>query len=584
MNTEARKDFIEANVMFRHGRFGGRFIYAGKYLNELGERLTVGLCNISNCPHCRGAIRVEKEGVYKVKLQLVEKEENGFLFFGRKVRKSYIAHDPRNPYDEVVAKNDAKEEIVPKTAVDKHNNDVDGGLGFARLPSLDFNVPKMPEPGVVRLVNLSRHSERVGASCYAYDDGKETLIVDCGMDVGRFESGFGDNGFGEITDERLPNFKWISTWVSRIKAIVITHGHLDHIGAIPFLPPEVLGKVVIYATRFAAELIKRQCRVHKRPVPQIVLFEPGDVLKFGEKIVVETFPVAHSIPEAVGLLIKFGEKRIVHLSDFKFRGVDYKDEKRLVGKLEAIAAGGRIDFLTMDVLNAKEDSMIPEERLVFQSIRGIIAKTPISQRIIISFFGTNAERMRAIIGIAREVKRKLTFIGKTIEEVYAITRELGMVDEAPKEGFGEIYCVTGCQAEPGSCLARLATRTDDRLFLQPGDVIIISSRPIPGNGRRFEDMVCRLEEQRVVVYLDSKDYSRTYSSIRTHRIIYKDYLHVSGHGNFEDHVLAVYLLSPSSIYPVHAPRDSVTKFRERIADYLTPKCKCVENDGLPIII
>lgn len=578
MNTEVRKDFIEATVMFRHGRFGGRFVYAGKYLNELGERLTVGLCNIPNCPHCRGAIKVEKEGVYKVKLQLVEKEENGFfLFFGRGIRKSYVAHNPQNAVRDDVA--DARLNAVVVPNEDKLND----GLGFARLPSLDFNVPKMPEPGVVRLVNLSRHPERVGASCYAYDDGKETLIVDCGMDVGFYESGVGDNGYNlGMNEEKLPNFKWISTWVSRIKGIVITHGHLDHIGGIPFLPPEVLGKVVIYATRFSAELIKRQCRLRRTIEPQIKLFEPGDKLSFGDKIVVETFPVAHSIPEAVGLSIKFGEKRIVHLSDFKFNGVDHADGDRLKKTLETISAGGSVDFLTMDVVNAKEDGMTSVERSVFESIKGIINRTPMGQRIIVSFFGTNVERMRAIIGVARELKRKLTFTGKTIEETYEIARNLGMVDEAPNEGFGEMYCITGCQAEPGSCLARLATRTDDRLCLQPGDVIIISSRPIPGNGRRIEEMVCRLQEQRAVVYLDTKANSRVYSFM--HRVYYKDYLHVSGHGHFEDLLLAVYVLSPKMIYPVHAPRDSVVRFKERIVDHLSQGCKCVESDGLPIVI
>lgn len=525
-------------------------------------RLSVGLCNRSGCKFCQSSQRVISIGSRIVDLELVVKEGEPAPEGKTGSRKFYIAHNPRPMGTQVEQKKGIEEKDE---------------FGFPKLPSLDIRVPVIPKG--FKVIPLG-HAGKIGAECFAYDDDKgNVLIVDCGIDVGYIESdGPALDVFGEPAN--LPNLRWIERNVERVRAILISHGHLDHIGALPYLAPEVLRKISIYATPFTARLILRQFRIlNVSTEPKIIIFNPGEALSFGPEISVETIPVSHSIPETCSFVISMGGKRIVHFSDAKFNGNGYSEKIELTGRLRD-AAKTAIDLLVLDVLNVREFNFTPQQNLVFESLWDVISNTPRTSRIVVSFFGSNIERMKAITGMAKSIGRKCKVIGKTMEDYYAIARDLGMIEEMPKEGEGEIYCVTGCQGEFGSCLWRLVRAEDTRLSIEPGDVVIISSRPIPGNDRAFREVVSGLSRLGAKVIIDSKTSNFQDLAIKPE----KD-LHVSGHSNCEDMKLAIRLLNPRQIYPVHANFYQIVRFRREIMEKVFPQINILGGEpGYPVAI
>ncbi|MEW6408008.1 MAG: ribonuclease J [Patescibacteria group bacterium] len=541
------------------------------YYKHQDFAISVKLCHDRNCLYCQNGLKDYeiRFGVdYLVDLDYLDSGELVVINGQPTTRKYFAAHNLREAAKQIKAEKAEKDEFC-----------------FPKLPSLNIDLPEIPTTGF-RIVALGSVG-RVGASCYAYINGKgEILVVDCGIDVGAF-GGYDGNDFDEFLNEekRLPNFEWLEKNSHRIKGILITHGHLDHWGAVPYLSRNITNNVPIYATNLVAELIKRQCRfLRQSGEPEIKIFEPGDAFQFGETSV-ETFLVNHSIPQACGLVIAADGKKVCHLSDFRLSGVSVSDRLVIIDNLRK-AARDQVDLLAMDVVNVREPRFSLEEERVFSELKNIVSEALLQNRVIISFFGTNIARMKAVIAIAKETGRKLKFVGRTICDIYEIVRKLEMVEEAPKDGEGEIYCATGCQAEPGSCLEQLSQGKEvEGLSLKSSDVVIISSRPIPGSRNRleaFKDMVVGLVQFAGIVFVDERGYFP--EAFKGLNVEAKDSLHISGHGHQMDLMLVIYLLNPERILPIHSDYWAMEKFRDEVMKEYFPSIVCRDiSADLPII-
>lgn len=568
METKVKVIEVISNVPAYFSRFSGRKkdskkirftpAYRGPakwmgYYQYQGSIISVKLCNNRNCLYCQNGLKDDeiRFGVnYLVDLDCMDSGEPIVINGEETTRKYFVAHNLREVAKQIEAEKAEKDEA-----------------GYPILPSLDdIEVPKFPTTGF-RIVALGSVG-KVGASCYGYINEKgEILVVDCGIDIGDIGDYDGTDSDEILNEEkRLPNFEWIENNRHRIKGIIITHGHLDHWGGAPYLPRTV--HLPIYATQLVAELIKKQCRFLRRNEPEIRIFKPGEVLQFGETTV-KTFSVNHSIPQACGLVITANGKNVCHLSDFRLNGVRSDDRLTMFDNLREIAKN-QVDLLAMDVVNVREPGFSFEEEKVISELRGIICQTPKEARIVISFFGTNIARMKGIIEIAKETKRRLRFLGRAICDIYEIARNLEIIDKAPEEegeGKGEIYCVTGCQAEPGSILERLSRKGEvENLNLKNTDIVIISSRPIPGSRKRlkvFENMVIGLAKFAGIVFIDKKGELEAFKGLN---IKVNESLHTSGHASQLDLLSTIHILMPRQILPIHSDYLAMERFQKEVIE------------------
>jgi ribonuclease J len=520
------KEFEIATVFFTDGDpTRGNFRLVGKY-----KGLVVGLCSRPKCPHCER--NFEAPGFYRVKLEYSERSDTkeGFRAF-------YIAHDP---------------EAMPTSA--EPPRDMDEAVARALFTHSNNHGLKVTPLG---------HMDRIGASCFAYEWDSEILIVDFGIDVGGLvvdDRKEGDNG---LNPEALPFLRFIAENLNRISGIFITHGHHDHIGGLPYLSNTVLGRVPIYATRLARRLIER---IFKRTNPQaldaalIREFVPDEKVQIG-KFSLETFRVAHSIPEACGFSLTVNDKRCVHLGDFKFNGVDDKPKIVLTETLQRIGQTP-VDLLVIDTLNAKEPEFTAEENLAFQSLWDVISRS--TGRVIVSLFATNFERIKRVLEFAQRIGRFPVFLGSAMQDCAEIgVKEYGF--PADFTGKEAIYLVTGCQAEEGSVLRSASEGIDSNLVIGENDAIVISARPIPGNEERFKKMVLGLVKFGARVFVDKKGYFPEFSGKR----VYAADLHVSGHGSAEDLKLVLQTLQPRKVLPFHGSRAALLAFKN-LASQLLP--------------
>ena len=383
----------------------------------------------------------------------------------------------------------------------------------------------------LRIIPLGGIGE-VGKNMTVYEYNEEILIVDAGMM-------FPDNDMIGI-DYIIPDFEYVKQHADKVRGIVITHGHEDHTGAISHLLEAVHAPV--YGTPLTIGLIK--AKLGRRGFVQdanLKTIQAGDVLQIGP-FKVHTFHVCHSIPDGIGLGIETPAGLVVHTGDYKLDLTPVDNWPTDYAKLGEFAQKGVLALLA-DSTNAERPGWTPSEQViepafdkVFQQAKG---------RIIIATFASLISRMQQAIDTAVRYHRKIAFVGLSMTENVRIAKELGYINfeddlEVPLETALQLpdeqvlLLVTGSQGEPTSILGRLANGSNKRFDIKPGDTVVLSSHPIPGNEELVSRAINRLLEQGADV---------VYEALAP--------VHVSGHASQEELKLMLHLVRPRYLIPIH---------------------------------
>ena len=404
----------------------------------------------------------------------------------------------------------------------------------------------------IRLIPLGGLNE-IGKNMTVYECMGDMFIVDCGNTFPDSEM------FG--VDLVIPDFSFVVENRDKIKGIVITHGHEDHIGSLPYLLKEI--DVPVYATRLTKGLIENKLSEHqlKNPV-DVNIIQPGDRIQLGCMTVVPIH-VNHSIPDAVGLAIESPAGVVVTTGDFK---IDYTPPQGETTDLSTFAKYGSEGVLAFlqDSTNAERKGHSASEKTVGQSFASFFEKAG-NKRIIIATFASNIYRIQQILDLAVKHKRKVAVSGRSMMNNITMAFELGYLT-APENVViepekvkdyepGQIVLITtGSQGEPMSALARMAGGTHRQFTIGPNDFIIISATPIPGNEKMVTKVVNGLLKQGAdVIYESMYD------------------VHVSGHACQEELKLMLNLVKPQYFIPVHGEYKHLRKHAMLAEDAGIPK-------------
>jgi len=407
----------------------------------------------------------------------------------------------------------------------------------------------------------------VGKNTYCFETERSLIIVDAGV---RFPEA---NLPG--VDYVIPDYTYLRNNRSKIKALFITHGHEDHIGGIPFLLRSVYIPV-IYAPRLAAALIRHKledARI-KEPV-KIVEFDSDTVVPIGDDFKVSFFRVTHSIPDSFGICIDTKEGRIVETGDFKI-DLTPVGPKFELDKLARFGSEG-VDLLMADSTNAELEGYTPSETNVRSGVEEIFDKA--LGRIIVSTFSSNLNRIQQVAEVAVEHGRKVAIIGRSMETAVSIARKFGYIkipdsslisDDMVRNYKASDICIlcTGSQGESMAALSRIARGDHKNIRILPGDTIVFSSNPIPGNGALVDKLVNSLVKQG--------------ADVKTNSIAFS--LHSSGHPSRQELRLMQRLAQPHYFMPVHGEYRMLTLHAEIAQQLGMPKERTFVCDNGEVLV
>jgi ribonuclease J len=387
--------------------------------------------------------------------------------------------------------------------------------------------------GATRLIPLGGLGE-VGKNMMVVESGEGIVVVDAGLSFPR------DEHLG--VDLVLPDVGYLQEHQSEIRAVVLTHGHEDHVGALPYLMREVEIPEV-WATRLTLGLVKSKLDEHGLlRSAELVEIEPeGGPVQVGP-YQAEFVRMAHSIPDSVAVVFETPGGRVVHTGDYKIDHTPVDGFRTDLGKLAELGNRG-VDLLLGDSTNAERPGVTSSERTVGEVFRQIIPQR--EGRVLIASFASNVHRMQQAIEVALECGRRVAVVGRSLRKNVNIARNLGYMD-VPEEIFVKpdaldelrpeetmILC-TGSQGEPMSALTRIAYRDHPAVAVEEGDTVIISAKPVPGNELRVHDTINRLAKSGAEVL---------------HQEIAP--VHVSGHGHAEEIRTILAVLRPRNVMPIH---------------------------------
>lgn len=370
--------------------------------------------------------------------------------------------------------------------------------------------------------------------------GRNTLILEYDTSILVIDAGlmFPANDMLGV-DIVIPDFSYVFERAERVKGIIVTHGHEDHVGGLPYLLAKV--KAPIYATRLTRGLIEVKLRESKINGVELHTIAPGDVLTIGP-FTVEFFHVSHSIPDGVGLGIHTPVGLIVHSGDFKFDHSPVDGRRTDFAKLAELGGKGVL-LLLSDSTNAEQAGYTPSEQVLGETISRVFAGA--TGRVIVATFASNISRIQQVADTARRYGRRVAIVGRSMVSNVRIARELGYLnipdgtlisaDQVAQLPDSQVTLIcTGSQGEPTSALVRMGQRDPRMISVVPGDTVIISATPIPGN----EEVI-----------------NRTLDNLfRLGANVYYDELldvHVSGHASQEELKLMINLIRPKYFVPIH---------------------------------
>lgn len=374
----------------------------------------------------------------------------------------------------------------------------------------------------------------VGKNTYCIESEKSIILLDAGV---RFPEASLPG-----VDYVIPDYTYLKNNRNKIKALFITHGHEDHIGGIPFLIRSVYIPV-IYAPKLAAALIRHKLEENRiKDQIKIVEYDSDTIIKIADDFVVSFFRVTHSIPDSFGICVDTKEGRIVDTGDFKIDltpvGPTFE-----ISKVAKLGTEG-VDLLLADSTNAEIEGYTPSETHVRKGVEEIFDKAP--ARIIVSTFSSNINRIQQVVEVAVEHNRKICILGRSMETVVGIARQYGYIkipdsslikdDQIRNYRTSEICILcTGSQGERMAALSRIAKGEHKNVRIVPGDTIIFSSNPIPGNGALIDTLVNLLVKEGADVKQNGLAFS----------------LHSSGHPSRQELRLMLRLTQPKYFMPAH---------------------------------
>lgn len=390
---------------------------------------------------------------------------------------------------------------------------------------------KIPSP--VSIYALGGLGE-VGKNMYCFETEKSIVIIDAGV---RFP---GDELPG--IDYVVPDYTHLKNNRNKIRALIITHGHEDHIGGIPFLI-QTINIPVIYAPKLAAAMIRNRLEEYKMATKaNIVEYSDDTVINISEDFIASFFRVTHSIPDSFGVVLDTPEGRIVSTGDFKVDLTPVGPDINLT-KMAQLGYEG-VDLLLSDSTNAENEGYTPSEKNVLDSIEDIFETAP--GRLIVSTFSSNISRIQQICQVAVKHNRKIIIIGRSMEKTIELSRQFGYI-HIPDESIIEskeiknykmneiVILCTGSQGEPMAALSRIAKSEHKDIKIMPGDTVVFSSSAIPGNGMMIDKIVNLL--------------TRCGADVITNSILSD--IHSSGHPSKQELRLVLKLFKPKFFMPMH---------------------------------
>jgi ribonuclease J len=383
----------------------------------------------------------------------------------------------------------------------------------------------------LRIIPLGGVGE-IGKNMYVFEYGDDIVVVDCGL-MFPDEEMFG-------IDLVIPDVTYLRENASKVRAFLITHAHEDHVGGLPYVLPYLPG-VPVYASTLARGLLGIKIKEHKLKDNPLLPLDPGDTLQIGP-FRVEPFRISHSIPDAMGMALHTPIGTVVTTGDFKFDHTPVDGRRSDFGMLSKLGEDGVVCLLS-DSTRAESPGYTLSERTVGETFREIME--PLDGRVIVATFASNIARIQQVIDAAAEFDRRVSVVGRSMEQNFRIAADLGYLTYAPGQIVGKdqigstpadriVIATTGAQGEPMAGLARMANRDHRFVEIQQGDTVIVSASPIPGNEEYVARTIDNLFKAGANVY---------YHTVK--------HAHVSGHASQEELKLMLGLTRPKFFIPIH---------------------------------
>lgn len=392
----------------------------------------------------------------------------------------------------------------------------------------------------------------VGKNMYCIMHNDEIIIIDCGVI-------FPDEELRGI-DYVLPDFDFLKKNEKKIKALIITHGHEDHIGAIPFLVQNVTVPY-IYAPNQAYALIKKKLEEKNIPYRGLRPYTSKDKLKY-KNFEVSFFRTTHSVPDSHGIFVKTPDGNIIETGDFKFDLTPIGPVADFA-KISEIGKEG-VTLLMSESTNVLDEGFSMSESKVDEALNEVFSKHTYN-RLIIATFASNIYRLKHIIETCKKFNRKVCIFGRSMENNISISVEGGYIEAkdifiSPEQANSMepkdvVLLCTGTQGEPLAALSRIADGTHKQIGLKPDDIVIFSSSAIPGNANSIANTINKLYLRGVKVYTTSNDKE----------------IHASGHAMSEELKLMIRLTNPSYIMPIHGEYRMLKRHAKLAIDCGLPK-------------
>ena len=393
----------------------------------------------------------------------------------------------------------------------------------------------------------------IGKNMTAFEYGDDMVLVDAGLM-------FPEDDQPGI-DLILPDYTYVLENEHKLRGIVITHGHEDHTGALPYLMMDLTRKVPVYSSKLTLGFIQGKLAEHNIKQPKFREVQDGSTIQLGA-ISLSFFAMTHSIPGALGVFMSTPAGTVMHTGDFKLDQTPVDGRRPNYQSICKFAASG-IDLLLSDSTNATRPGFTQSESAVGPSLRHIIKNA--SGRVFVASFSSHIHRLQQICDAATAVGRKVVVTGRSMVTNTKVARELGYLNIAEDDILDAyevghidddkiVVLCTGSQGEPLSALARMANGEHKSLSIHAGDTVIISATPVPGNEKSVQSIVNSLSKIGCDVY----DKSRAL-------------VHVSGHGSQEELRLMLAMAKPRNFMPVHGEAQHLRAHAELAAGMGIPE-------------